>query len=364
MVLEPLVQQIKRWGKDLGFQAIGITDLDLGLSEPRLTDWLHKQYHGEMDYMARYGLNRARGEFLLPNALSAIMVRMDYLPESLQLNTPYDNPHQANIARYAHHKDYHKIIRKKLQTLAKKIEAQIGPFGYRAFADSAPILEKPLAIKAGLGFMGKHTNVIHPQGGSWFFLGTLLLDIDLPKDLPFEKNHCGTCTACINVCPTQAIVAPFQLDARRCISYLTIELQGTIPVEFRKAIGNRIYGCDDCQLFCPWNKFAKPTQELGFQSLRGLDHISLLELFAWTESEFLAKTEGSPIRRIGFESWLRNIAIALGNAPTSPMVIQALKEKLDPKKPDSVSPYSSWVREHIEWALLQHTPDYLSAGIV
>jgi epoxyqueuosine reductase len=344
--LNELSLQIKTWGKQLGFQEIGITDTDLSIAEDRLNDWLDKGYHGEMDYMQRHGTKRTRPEELVPGTLRIIVGRMDYLPADPEFKEVLNNPDKAFISRYAQDKDYHKLIRKRLQQLAQKIEEKVGQFQYRAFVDSAPVMEKPLAQKAGLGWIGKHTNLINPKAGSWFFLGSLFTDLPLPIDEPFTKNHCGSCKACIDICPTQAIVSPHQLDARRCISYLTIELKGPIPEEFRKMMGNRIYGCDDCQLVCPWNKFAKTSSEISFQANRNLKQPNLLELFNWTEPEFLSKTEGSAIRRIGYEKWLSNIAIALGNAPTSPEIIKALQDKLDYP--------SELVKEHVEWALKQH----------
>ncbi|MDF2691111.1 MAG: queG [Gammaproteobacteria bacterium] len=341
-----LALQIKSWGKELGFQEIGITNTDLSIAESRLNQWLAKGYHGEMDYMQRHGTKRTRPEELLPGTLRIIVGRMDYLPADPEFKEALQNSNKAFISRYAQDKDYHKLIRKRLQELAKRIEQETGQFQYRAFVDSAPVLEKPLAQKAGLGWIGKHTNLINPKAGSWFFLGSLYTDLPLPIDEPFSKNHCGSCSACIDICPTQAIIGPHQLDARRCISYLTIELKGPIPEEFRKMIGNRIYGCDDCQLICPWNKFAKTSKEISFQANRGLKHPDLIELFNWSEQAFFKKTEGSAIRRIGYEKWLSNIAIALGNAPTSPEIINALKAKLNFT--------SELVKEHVEWALKQH----------
>ena len=290
---------------------------------------------------------RTRPAELVPGTLRVISVRMSYLPGSA---APADevlhNPELGMISRYGLGRDYHKIVRNRLQKLADQISARVGPFGYRAFTDSAPVLEKALAEKAGLGWIGKHTNLIQRDAGSWFFLGELYTDLPLPVDAP-ASNHCGTCQACIDICPTQAIVAPYQLDARRCISYLTIELRGTIPVELRPLIGNHIYGCDDCQMICPWNKFAQPTEEPDFAPRHGLDAPKLVELFAWTEEEFLKKTEGSAIRRIGYECWLRNIAVALGNAPRSDAVMASLGARADHP--------SVLVREHVVWAL-SHQP--------
>lgn len=337
-----LATQIKHWGYELGFQQVGITDTALVESESRLNEWLALGYHGDMSYMEKHGVKRSQPEALVPGTLRIIAVRMDYLPPEANIAEALGNPTKAFVSRYATGRDYHKVIKKKLQTLAKKISTEVGAFGYRAFVDSAPVLEKPLAAKAGLGWQGKHTNLINRHAGSYFFLGELYTDLPLPIDQPV-KNHCGSCHACLDVCPTQAIVAPYVLDARRCISYLTIELKGSIPVEFRKTMGNRIYGCDDCQLVCPWNRYAKPSVDPDFQPRHGLLDCDLLELFRWTEETFLKKTEGSAIRRIGYESWLRNIAIALGNAPTSEAIISALKARLNDASPI--------VREHVEWAL-------------
>ena len=344
--LAALAQQIKRWGTSLGFQQLGIADTDLQVAEKHLEQWLANGFHGEMDYMARHGRKRSRPEQLVPGTLRIISVRMDYLPESqADCESQMDDPLDAYIARYALGRDYHKLLRNRLQKLAETIEQAIGPFGYRVFSDSAPVLEKALAAKAGLGWIGKHTNLIHRQAGSWFFLGELYTDLPLPIDAPVSE-HCGDCIACLDICPTRAIVAPYRLDARRCISYLTIELHGTIPEEFRAALGNRIYGCDDCQLVCPWNRFAKLTGEADFLPRHGLASAQLIELFAWDQDTFLSKTEGSAIRRIGHEHWLRNIAVALGNAPSEPAVIEALKSRH--------SHPSAVVREHVLWALSRH----------
>jgi epoxyqueuosine reductase len=345
--LSKLASDIKAWGKQLGFQEIGITDTDLTQAESRLNQWLSLGMHGEMDYMHRHGTKRSRPNELVPGTLRIIVGRMDYLPADPEFKETLSNPDKAFISRYAQDKDYHKLIRSRLQKLAKMIEDQVGQFQYRAFTDSAPVMEKPLAQKAGLGWIGKHTNLINPKAGSWFFLGSLFTDLPLPIDAPFEKNHCGSCKACIDICPTQAIIGPHKLDARRCISYLTIELKGPIPEEFRPMIGNRIYGCDDCQLVCPWNKFAKTSQEMAFQANRDLKSPDLLTLFSWTEAEFLKKTEGSAIRRIGYEKWLSNIAIALGNAPYSNEINKALQAKL--------AHPSALVKEHAIWAFKQHT---------
>ena len=337
---------IRRWSLELGFQHVGVSDLDLGQAEARLSKWLDEGNHGTMDYMQRHGRKRSRPAELVPGTLRIISVRMDYLPqaqdEAIQL---LDHDSRAYVSRYALGRDYHKVLRRRLRDLARRIETRVGDFGYRVFVDSAPVLEKPIAEKAGLGWIGKHTNLIDRNAGSWFFLGELYTDLPLPVD-EAEESHCGSCRACIDVCPTEAIVAPYKLDARRCISYLTIELKGEIPVEYRKAIGNRIYGCDDCQLFCPWNKFARPTAEGDFAPRHNLDAEDLTVLFGWNESEWLEKTEGSAIRRIGYERWLRNIAVALGNAERTPEVVTALNKRRESE--------SKLVAEHVAWALAQH----------
>ena len=341
-----LKAEIIRWGRELGFQQIGVSNLDLAEAEARLDQWLGRQYHGQMDYMPRHGTRRSRPAELIPGTASLISARMDYLPaETTDPKELLDHASRAYVSRYALGRDYHKVLRKRLQRLATRIEAAIGEFGYRVFVDSAPVLEKPIAEKAGLGWIGKHTNLINKQAGSWFFLGELYTDLALPADQP-AGEHCGTCSACIDVCPTDAIVAPFQLDARRCISYLTIELHGPIPLEFREAIGNRVYGCDDCQLFCPWNKFARPTGEADFAPRHGLDSAELTELFAWSEDTWLERTAGSAIRRIGYERWLRNLAVALGNAATTPAIVAALSARANHS--------SELVAEHVRWALDQH----------
>lgn len=344
--LSALSENIKLWGKALGFQEVGISDIDLKQHESKLQSWLDNNYHGEMDYMAKHGMKRARPDELLPGSLSVISVRMDYLPENAQFAHNLKDKNSAYISRYALGRDYHKVVRKKLKQLGQKIEQEVGRLGYRPFVDSAPILERPLAEKAGLGWVGKHSLLIDAKKGSWFFIGELLIDLPLVIDQPVE-NRCGSCVACLKICPTQAIVAPYVVDGRRCISYLTIELQGPIPVEFRKAIGNRIYGCDDCQLICPWNRFANTTREDDYQARQQLQNRSLLELFCWTEQEFLSYSEGSPIRRIGYQRWLRNISVALGNAPTSAAIVTALQDKL-------AENHSELLNEHLQWALAQH----------
>ncbi|MEM7027676.1 MAG: tRNA epoxyqueuosine(34) reductase QueG, partial [Pseudomonadota bacterium] len=321
-------RQIKEWGKELGFQQLGITHTDLGQDETHLQEWLRKGFHGDMHYMHTHGTKRTRPQKLIPGTISVISARMDYLPPSSQHPKQVLNDNNlAYVSRYALGRDYHKLMRNRLQKLADKISEHYGEFGYRCFVDSAPVLEKALARNAGLGWIGKHSNLINPKAGSWFFLGEIFTDIPLEIDEPFQKEHCGSCNACINICPTKAIVGPKQVDARRCISYLTIELRDSIPEEFRKMIGNRVYGCDDCQLICPWNKFATHTEEDDFRIRHGLDTPTLVELFAWSEAEFLKKTEGMAIRRIGYECWLRNLAVGLGNAPTSETVIAALRSR-------------------------------------
>jgi len=343
--LARLAGQIKAWGLELGFQQVGISDVDLHADERHLLAWLAAGRHGEMDYMARHGVRRARPPELVADTVRVIAARMDYWPTAVNAETVLGDPGRAFISRYSLGRDYHKLMRARLEKLARRIHAAIGPFGYRAFTDSAPVLEKALAQKAGLGWIGKHTNLLHDKTGSWFFLGELYTDLPLPVDTP-GQNHCGTCQACIDVCPTRAIVAPYQLDARRCISYLTIELRGPIPVELRPLMGNRIYGCDDCQLVCPWNRFAHLSQEPDFAPRHGLDTPQLIELFAWNEAEFLKNTEGSAIRRIGHDCWLRNIAVALGNAPTSKVIVHALHARAEHP--------SELVREHVVWALARH----------
>ncbi len=341
-----LTASIREWAAQLGFQQVGITDIDLTEDALRLEAYLAAGYHGEMEYMASHGTMRSRPDELVPGTLRVISVRMDYLPQDTQMAQVLAQPERAYVSRYALGRDYHKLIRKRLQQLAEKISQAIGPFGHRAFVDSAPVLEKALARKAGLGWMGKNTLILNRKAGSWFFLGELLVDLPLPIDQPNDRDHCGKCTTCLQVCPTQAFVGDRVLDARRCISYLTIELKGAIPEDLRPLIGNRVFGCDDCQLVCPWNRFAKPTQEDDFQPRHRLDNSSLAELFMWTEDEFLARTLGSPIRRTGYERWLRNLAVGLGNAPSTIAVLEALKARLEHP--------SALVREHVRWALQQH----------
>jgi len=340
--LDHITNFIKDTGHSLGFQQIGITDIQLEKYEPYFLAWLEKKFHGEMKFMSQHGQKRFKPAELIPGTLRVISARMDYLPPETDMIDVLQNKNLGYISRYALGRDYHKLMRKRLSLLAQKTSDVTGPFGYRAFTDSAPILEKPLAEKAGLGWIGKHTNLINHKAGSWFFLGEIYTDLPLPIDQP-AKNHCGSCTACMAICPTQAIVGPYQLDARRCISYLTIELRGSIPEELRPLMGNRIYGCDDCQLVCPWNKFAKFTSEKDFHPRHALTAPQLIELFNWSNQDFLRYTEGSAIRRIGYDCWLRNIAIALGNAPYS---IEILCE-LEKKRHHS----SALVREHAVWAI-------------
>lgn len=344
--LHALAESIRSWSTELGFQQTGISDVDLAAAEDRLAQWVRKKFHGEMHYMSRHGLKRSRPDLLVPGTVRVISVRMDYLPQDQALAADLlDHPRYAYVSRYALGRDYHKVLRGRLRALAQKIRDEIGPCGHRVFVDSAPVLEKPLAEKAGLGWIGKHTNLLNRRAGSWFFLGELYTDLPLPVDRP-ETSHCGTCRACLDVCPTGAIVAPYQLDARRCISYLTIELKGSIPLEFRSLIGNRVYGCDDCQLSCPWNKFARRSDETDFAPRHDLDSIELTELFRWSEETWRRKTEGSAMRRIGYEQWLRNIAVALGNAESSEDVVDALRSRQNSA--------TDMVREHVAWALAQH----------
>jgi epoxyqueuosine reductase len=341
-----LLADLRRWSSELGFARLGIARIDLARDESHFLDWLRDGFDGEMRYMSRHGTKRSRPAELLPGTVSCISVRMNYWPEeAADAEATLANRRMAYISRYALGRDYHKLMRARLQKLCDRIQGAVGLFGHRVFTDSAPVLEKALARNAGLGWIGKHTNLIDRDAGSYFFLGEIYLDLDLPADEP-ASAHCGSCAACMPACPTGAIVAPYRLDARRCISYLTIELAGSIPLEFRRAIGNRIYGCDDCQLVCPWNKFARPTAEKEFAARHGLDRSQLIELFSWNEADFLDRTAGSAIRRIGYERWLRNIAVALGNAPTSPEVLEALRSRAQHP--------SALVREHVEWALAQH----------
>ncbi|MDD5403860.1 MAG: tRNA epoxyqueuosine(34) reductase QueG [Sulfuricella sp.] len=341
-----LSEKIKAWGKELGFQAVAISVPDLSHAEARLLDWLEKGMHGEMDYMASHGVKRSRPAELVPGTLTVISARMDYLPpDAHDSHEILASPAKAFISRYALGRDYHKTLRARLQKLADRIREEIGPFGYRVFSDSAPVMEVELAVQAGLGWRGKHSMLLSREHGSWFFLGEIYTDLPLPPSAP-HSTHCGSCSRCIEACPTQAIIAPYQVDARRCISYLTIEHKGSIPVTLRPLIGNRIYGCDDCQLACPWNRFAPSTEEGDFTVRHKLDSADLTTLLAWSDEEFHARTAGSAIHRIGHERWLRNIAVALGNAPTTGAVIEALKKRENHD--------SALVREHVIWALARH----------
>ncbi|SFU64219.1 epoxyqueuosine reductase [Halomonas korlensis] len=341
--LHALAARIKTWGRELGFQQLGITDIDLSADEARLERWLAAGHHGEMGFMAKHGTRRTRPEELIPGTVRVISVRLDYLPAEVETTKVLGQPRKAYVSRYATGRDYHKLMRKRLATLAKWIEAETGPFGYRAFVDSAPVMERALARKAGLGWFGKNAMLLHPKAGSLFFLGELYTDLPLPVDAPFEGEHCGSCSACRSACPTGAIVEDHVVDARACISYLTIELFGAIPERYREAMGNRVFGCDDCQLVCPFTRFTRASDEADFAPRHDLDRASLVSLFAWGEQEFLDKTAGSPIHRIGYERWLRNLAVGLGNAPWSETVEAALRARL---------PYpSDLVREHVRWAL-------------
>lgn len=339
-----LANWIRQKSSEMGFAHTAFSNIDLGQCEERLLEWLAAGFHGEMSYMEIHGKKRTRPSDLVPNTVSVITVRLDYLHQPMsEAEQNLNNRNKGYISRYALGRDYHKIIRKRLQNLATIISEHVGKFGYRAFCDSAPVMEKALAEKSGQGWLGKHTNILNREG-SWFFLGELYTDLPLPADEPVTA-HCGSCTACIDICPTGAIIAPYVLDARKCISYLTIELHGPIPEEYREAMGNRVYGCDDCQLCCPWNKYAKLTTEQDFKFRHDLDNSDLLSLFLWDEKAFENKTEGSAIRRIGYERWLRNVAVGLGNAPFDKKIVAALLEKADHP--------SQLVREHVQWALNQ-----------
>ncbi|ORM66797.1 tRNA epoxyqueuosine(34) reductase QueG [Pantoea rwandensis] len=341
--LQQLAQQIKQWGRELGFQQVGICDTDLSAEEPKLQAWLEKQYHGEMDWMARHGMMRARPHELLPGTLRVISVRMNYLPAKAAFASTLKNPQLGYVSRYALGRDYHKVLRNRLKKLGEMIQEHCGELNFRPFVDSAPILERPIAVKAGLGWTGKHSLILNREAGSWFFLGELLIDLPLPVDNP-QEEQCGRCVACITICPTSAIVEPYVVDARRCISYLTIELEGAIPEEFRPMIGNRIYGCDDCQLICPWNRYGQLTDEEDFSPRAVLHAPALIDLFKWDEAKFLRVTEGSAIRRIGHLRWLRNVAVALGNAPYRAEIIETLKLRQGEHP---------MLDEHIHWAISQ-----------
>lgn len=343
--LAMLATTIKVWGGELGFQAVGIADTDLSTAEPRFTAWLERGFGGEMDYMRRHGAKRTQPAGLVPGTLRVISARMDYRPKAADSSEILGDGGKAFVARYALGRDYHKVLRGRLRQLARRIKAEVGEFGYRVFTDSAPVMEVELARKAGLGWRGKNTLLLSREAGSFFFLGEIYTDLPLPVDAP-AGEHCGTCEKCISICPTSAIVAPYLVDARRCISYLTIELKGSIPVELRPMIGNRVYGCDDCQLVCPWNRYARLSEEPDFRVRNGLDCAELVELFRWDEGQFHQRMRGSAILRIGYERWSRNIAVGLGNAPASARVVAALRARVaDP---------SALVREHVAWALARH----------
>lgn len=344
-----LKEDIRRWGRELGFDAIGFSGAHVDGAVENLNAWLAAGFHGEMDYMAAYatanGNKRAQPVALVPGTRSIITARINYRPASTDFSETLADGERASISRYALGRDYHKLLRARLQKLADRITEEIGEFAYRVFTDSAPVMEVGLSQNSGLGWRGKHTLLLDRDAGSYFFLGEIFTELPLPPDAP-ATDHCGTCTACIDACPTQAIVAPYQVDARLCISYLTIELKGSMPEALRPLLGNRIYGCDDCQLACPWNRFSPLTRESDFAPRHGLDQAKLIELFAWDESDFNERLAGSPIRRIGYERWLRNIAVALGNAPSTEDVITALRSRAGHP--------STLVREHVAWALARH----------
>ena len=339
-------QRIRDWAHELGFQAVGITDTQLDDAGERLNLWLDQGLNADLEYMAAHGSKRYRPDELVPGTQRIIAVRMDYRPEPDEPESVLADDEKAYITRYSLGRDYHKLIRKRLATLSKWIDEALPGHYHRPFVDSAPVLEKPIAVKAGLGWQGKHTLLLHPQAGSWFFLGEIYTSAPLPVDEPWATDHCGSCTACLDVCPTNAFPEPYVLDAARCISYLTIENNGSIPEELRPLMGNRVFGCDDCQLVCPFNKFSESTDEPDFQPRHGLDNSTLAELFLWDEETFLKRTEGSAIRRAGYEGWLRNLAVGLGNAPSTIPVIEALRARADHP--------SEMVREHVQWALRQH----------
>lgn len=345
--LPNLSRAVHRWGRELGFDQVGIADLDLEEHEAHLLNWLKQGRHGEMGYMQRHGVRRSRPWELVPGTQRVISVRLNYLPHGLDYaEQALEDSTRGYVSRYALGRDYHKVLRGRLRRLVRRIEGVAGPFGYRVFTDSAPVLEKALAERAGLGWIGKHTNLLAKDAGSWFFLGEIYTDLPLTPDSPAYEEHCGDCRACIDVCPTQAIVAPYQLDARRCISYLTIELKGSIPLPLRPLIGNRVYGCDDCQLVCPWNRYARLASVEDFQPRAALEKSSLVEMMAWEETDYLRHTEGTAMRRIGHVQWLRNVAVALGNAPYDEAVVTALRARAGHP--------SELVREHVAWALERH----------
>ncbi len=345
-----LAANIRQWGSELGFQSVGISDVDLADAEPRLLEWLRAGFHGDMDYMAKHGAKRARPAELVPGTVRVIAARLNYLPpDAADSWAVIHDSAAAFVSRYALGRDYHKVMRRRLQRFAERIETAVGDYSYRVFTDSAPVMEVEIARKAGLGWRGKHTLLLTREAGSFFFLGEIYTNLPLPVDAA-QRDHCGSCTKCIDICPTQAIVAPYKLDARRCISYLTIELHGSIPEELRPLIGNRVYGCDDCQLVCPWNKFAQKSNEADFAVRNGLDQAALVELFAWSAADFHQRLLGSAIHRIGYERWLRNLAVGLGNVPPQSAgaahAVAALRARADDG--------SMLVREHVAWALAQH----------
>jgi epoxyqueuosine reductase len=344
--LREIAETVRRWGRELGFQAVGITDTHLEAQGEHLEDWLAKGYHGDMDWMARHGNKRYRPEKLIPGTQRIISVRMDYLPAPDSPAAVLKDREKAYVSRYTLGRDYHKLLRKRLSQLAQRIDELLKGHDYRAFVDSAPVLERAIAQKAGLGWIGKNTMLLNHKAGSFFFLGEIYTSAPLPVDEPYSSSHCGSCSNCLDLCPTDAFAEAGVLDARRCISYLTIENAGPIPVEFRKAMGNRVFGCDDCQLVCPFNRFSSSAEEPDFQPRHGLDNADLASLFRWDEATFLERTAGSAIRRTGFEGWLRNLAVALGNAPPTIPVLEALKSRVDDPSP--------LVREHVAWALEQH----------
>ena len=349
--LVELADNINLWAGELGFQQVGITDIDPGENESFLQQWLQSGYHGSMAYMEKHGTKRSRPDELIPGTARVICLRMDYLAADTRAQEILESPNKAYISRYTLGRDYHKLVRKRLALLAQRIREAANAGQFRAFVDSAPVLERAFAERAGLGWIAKNTMLINPDAGSWFFLGEIFTDLPLPLSSPQLNKHCGTCTACLDICPTNAFVGPSQLDARRCISYLTIEHEGSIDPDLRPMMGNRIFGCDDCQLCCPWNKFARMTSEDDFKPRHGLADADLVDLMLWDEETWLAKTEGSALRRIGYERWLRNLAVALGNAEASKELIAALETRMEHP--------SELVREHVIWALAQHglTPD-------
>ncbi len=356
------ISWLKREAIDLGFGDIRVSDTDLSVAGPRLKEWLDAGRHGDMNYMRERAHLRLNPQELQPGTVRVLTVRMDYLPDTSEMRQAvdwrnkeidrWDKPDQAVVAIYARGRDYHKVLRQRLQSLADVIEKKIGPFGYRVFVDSGPVMEVELANKSGLGWRGKHTLLLNREAGSMFFLGEILVDVPFPVDEPIT-SHCGECSACINICPTQAITAPYQLDARRCISYLTIEHQGSIPEELRPLMGNRVYGCDDCQLVCPWNKFAQLSSVPDFLPRHGLEHAGLMDLWLWSEEDFLSKHEGSPIRRIGYEAWRRNLAVGMGNALRSSSLDITSQEKIITALQEALPAAGEMLREHIEWALAQ-----------